>query len=193
VNELHSDTLWKTITALARKAGVKRAAVAYVSSDDLVQFGDGDLLVTVASDAAVAAGQTDAEVLARAKERGADLYSLAGLHTKVLLLDGDEPNSLRIDRHVQTRRYSLRAEVGHTCVGSRQGVKRGGHIDRGVSDRRASNDPQTRVTGNRIVAAAGNDTGPARAPLAAPTCRDGRGRTEPDYFPDLPRFRVYSR
>ena len=33
MNELHSDTLWKTVKRLARKSAVKRAAVAYVSSD----------------------------------------------------------------------------------------------------------------------------------------------------------------
>jgi hypothetical protein len=88
VNELHSDTLWKTIKQLAKKARVKRAAVAYITSDEVVQFGNEDILVTDASDAAIAAGQTDAEVLARAKERGAELYSLDSLHTKVMLLDG---------------------------------------------------------------------------------------------------------
>jgi hypothetical protein len=88
VNELHSDTLWKTVKRLARKSAVKRAAVAYVSSDEYVQFGRGDTLVTDASDGAIAGGQTDAEVLARARGQGAELYSVKGLHTKVLLLDG---------------------------------------------------------------------------------------------------------
>jgi phosphatidylserine/phosphatidylglycerophosphate/cardiolipin synthase-like enzyme len=88
VNELHSDTLWKTVKRLARKSAVKRAAVAYATSGEMVRFGEGDLLVTDASDDAIAGGQTDAEVLAWAFDRGARLYSLDGLHTKVLLLDG---------------------------------------------------------------------------------------------------------
>jgi hypothetical protein len=88
VNELHSDALWKTIRRLARKSSVKRAAVAYVTSDDMVRFGDGDILVTDASDAAIAGGQTDAEVLVRAFDRGVRLYHLDGLHAKVMLLDG---------------------------------------------------------------------------------------------------------
>jgi hypothetical protein len=88
VNELHCNTLWKTLKRLAKKSAVKRAAVAYVSSDDYVKFGQGDILVTDASDGAIAGGQTDAGVLARAKSDGAELYHLNGLHTKVLLLDG---------------------------------------------------------------------------------------------------------
>jgi hypothetical protein len=88
VNELHSDTLWKTIKRLAKKSVFKRAAVAYVNSDEQVKFGKGDILVTDASNDAIAGGQTSAEVLTRAFERGARLYSFDGLHTKVMLLDG---------------------------------------------------------------------------------------------------------
>jgi hypothetical protein len=57
----------------------------------------------------------------------------------------------------------------------------------------APNDSRARVTGTRIVAAAGDERGLAWLLLAAPTRRNGRGRTEPGYFPDFPRFRVYSR
>jgi hypothetical protein len=44
--------------------------------------------VTDASDDAIARGQTDAEVLVRAFDRGARLYHLDGLHAKVMLVDG---------------------------------------------------------------------------------------------------------
>ena len=44
---------------------------------------EGDLLITDASDGAIKSGQTSASILARAKDRGADIYSLPGLHAKL--------------------------------------------------------------------------------------------------------------
>jgi hypothetical protein len=88
MDELLSDNLWASIRRLAKKSSAKRAAVAYVTSDEHVKFGDGDVLVTDAGNKAIASGQTDAELLVRAFKRGAQLYSLPGLHTKVLLLGG---------------------------------------------------------------------------------------------------------
>ena len=88
MNELLSDNLWTTIKHLAKKSPSKRAAVAYVTSEEFVKFGDGDVLITDASDHAVSAGHTKAELLAKAFKRGAKLYSLPGLHAKVLLLGG---------------------------------------------------------------------------------------------------------
>jgi hypothetical protein len=88
MNELLSDNLWATIKRLAKKSSAKQAAVAYVTSEEFVTFADGDVLITDASDHAIAAGLTNAKVLARAFRRGAQLYSLPGLHTKVLLLGG---------------------------------------------------------------------------------------------------------
>jgi hypothetical protein len=88
MNELLSDNLWNTIKRLDKKSTAKRAAVAYVTTEAFVKFGDGDILVTDASDHAIASGQTNAPILARAYQRGAQLYSLSGLHTKVLLLNG---------------------------------------------------------------------------------------------------------
>lgn len=88
MNELLSDSLWDTIKRLGKKASSKRAAVAYVTSEEFVKFTEGDVLVTDASDHAIALGQTDAQVLANAFKRKAELYSLPGLHTKVLLLGG---------------------------------------------------------------------------------------------------------
>jgi hypothetical protein len=88
MNELLSDNLWTTIKGLAEKCRAKRAAVAYVTTDRFVKFGQGDILVTDASDHAIATGQTSAQILARAHKRGAELYSLSDLHSKVILLDG---------------------------------------------------------------------------------------------------------
>jgi hypothetical protein len=88
MNELQSDNLWATVKRLANKVPAKRAAVAYVTSEEFVQFGGGDVLVTDASDHAIEGGDTSAKVLARAFKRRAQLYSLPGLHAKVLLLSG---------------------------------------------------------------------------------------------------------
>jgi hypothetical protein len=88
MNELLSDNLWAVIKQLGKKASARRAAVAYVTSEEFVKFSEGDVLVTDASDHAIAMGQTDAQVLANAFKRGAQLYSIPGLHTKVLLLGG---------------------------------------------------------------------------------------------------------
>ena len=86
MNRIISHNLWPTISKLAKNS-VKRGAIAYVSNDDHLKFGDGDLLVCDASPAAIKAAQTDARVLKRAFDRGAAVYSLAGLHAKILLLN----------------------------------------------------------------------------------------------------------
>lgn len=70
---------------LGRHRHEKRAAVAYVTSDEDVAFCKGDILIVDASDAMIAGGQTDAEVLCRAFARGALLYNLQGLHAKLFL------------------------------------------------------------------------------------------------------------
>lgn len=88
MNELQCDSLWATIKKLAKKPGPKRAAVAYVTSDEDVRFSQGDILVTDASDAAIASGQTNAILLDESYQRGAELYSIAGLHCKVLVIGG---------------------------------------------------------------------------------------------------------
>ena len=88
MNELLCDKLWPTVKQLARRSKSRRAAVAYVTSEEFVKFGEGDLLVVDASNQAIKSGQTDAAVLAGMSKRGAELYSLEGLHGKLLLLDG---------------------------------------------------------------------------------------------------------
>jgi hypothetical protein len=87
VLRIHSDDLWSVAAGLSKRSRKRIAAVAYVSSDAHVRFGRGDVLVTDASDVNVAAGLTSATVLRGAFERGARVYSLAGLHAKVLCLD----------------------------------------------------------------------------------------------------------
>jgi hypothetical protein len=86
MNRLLSHNLWPTLSKLA-KGAAKRAAIAYVSSDEHIQFGDGDILICDASPNAVKAGQTVAAVLKRAYDRKATLFSLPGLHAKIVLLN----------------------------------------------------------------------------------------------------------
>ena len=69
MDELLSDNLWPTIKRLAKRSSSKRAAVAYVTSEEYVEFGEGDVLVTDASHEAIASGQTNAKLLERAFER----------------------------------------------------------------------------------------------------------------------------
>jgi hypothetical protein len=88
MDQLCSDDLWPVIERLAGESVKKQAAVAYVTTDRLVRFGRGDVLITDASDQSIAAGQTSARIISEANNRGAQVYSLPGLHAKILLLDG---------------------------------------------------------------------------------------------------------
>jgi len=87
LNRLVSGDLWKEISRLAKSSQRRQAALAYVSTDDQIRFQEGDLLIVDASDASIAGGNTSARVLSRALRNGVELYSLANLHAKVLLLD----------------------------------------------------------------------------------------------------------
>ena len=87
MNELLSASLWPRIRKLAKSSRRKKAAIAYVTDDRFIKFGEGDVLITDASDAAIKAGQTDAQLLKRAYGRKANLFSLEGLHGKIYVLD----------------------------------------------------------------------------------------------------------
>lgn len=85
--ELLSSTLWPRVRKIAKNARKKQAAVAYVTDDRFIKFGDGDSLITDASDASIKAGQTCAKLLNRAFSRGATIHSIAGLHAKLFVFD----------------------------------------------------------------------------------------------------------
>lgn len=87
MNELLTHNLWKLVRRQAKISKKKACAIAYVTDDRHIKFGKGDTLVVDASDEAIGAGQTDASLIARALKRKASLYSLGGLHAKVLVLD----------------------------------------------------------------------------------------------------------
>jgi hypothetical protein len=85
MQRIFSDGLWNEIKRLAGSRGKQRAAVAYVSDDTIVKFGEGDLLVADATDGAISSGQTSALLIEKAFERGTQVFSLEGLHSKVML------------------------------------------------------------------------------------------------------------
>ncbi len=75
---------------MRRKAAAsksKRVAIAYVTDAELLPLQSGDVLVTDASDAAIAGSRTSAAVLAKYLELGVELFSLDNLHAKVAVLD----------------------------------------------------------------------------------------------------------
>lgn len=80
-----SQGLWKAAAAAAKKAKLRRGAIAYVTRD-LVGFRKGDALVVNACKNAIASGETDAKLLRTLLERGVNLYSCPDLHAKILLL-----------------------------------------------------------------------------------------------------------
>lgn len=77
MNRFVSKDLWPLMKKLSR-GNAKHAAIAYVASDSHLAFGDGDVLVTDASNALIEGGQTSARVLQTAHAKGAKLYSLRG-------------------------------------------------------------------------------------------------------------------
>jgi len=85
MNTLLTDNLWPNLAALAETGDPKKAAVAYVTNDDYLQFGEGEVLVVDASDRAIQQGSTSAEILVRAFERGASIYSFEHLHAKIVV------------------------------------------------------------------------------------------------------------
>lgn len=87
MNEILSSTLWPRLKKLAKTAHKKFAAVAYVTDDDAVKFGKGDVLITDASDEAIKTGQTSAAVLNAAWKRKASIFSIPKLHAKLYIFD----------------------------------------------------------------------------------------------------------
>lgn len=78
--------LWKVIRAQAKRAKVRKAAVAYVTRD-LIRMRRGDILIVDASPGRVSGGDTDAKVLRTLHRKGVAIYDCGALHAKVLLLD----------------------------------------------------------------------------------------------------------
>jgi hypothetical protein len=88
MHSLVSAGLWNEISALAENAVEKQAAIAYVTTEEYIKFTEGDTLIVDAANDTIRTGQTSAKVLAEALKNKVALYSCAGLHAKVLLIDG---------------------------------------------------------------------------------------------------------
>jgi hypothetical protein len=86
--KLHCSDLWDEISKLTQTSKRRQAAVAYVSSDSVIMFGEGDTLVVDASVDKIKGGLTAAKVLDKAFRRGAELFSCPNLHAKVYVFDG---------------------------------------------------------------------------------------------------------
>ena len=87
MSALVSQGLWPRLLELSRETQQKRAAIAYVTSDEHIRFQYGDTLICDASDSAIASGTTNARVIETAFRNGARLYSLENLHAKILVFD----------------------------------------------------------------------------------------------------------
>lgn len=81
------DEVWTEISSLSSGCERRRAAVSYVTSDAILKFASADLLVLDASEDTVKRGATSARVIKRAIDRGATVYSIDHLHSKVMLFD----------------------------------------------------------------------------------------------------------
>lgn len=84
---IKSDDLWLELERLASSAKSIKAAVAYVSDDTCISFGEDDTLVVDASDASIAGARTSVNTLKTAYKKGAKLYSCDTLHGKVIVFD----------------------------------------------------------------------------------------------------------
>lgn len=83
---LLSDDLWKDLSARSADHQRIRAAIAYVTTSYL-DFRAGDILVCDASDDAIKGGLTSAATLRSFTDKGAEVYSYDGLHSKVAVID----------------------------------------------------------------------------------------------------------
>jgi hypothetical protein len=84
LREIITGRTWKRVSVQARSAPTRRAAIAYVTTND-VGLRSGDTLVTDASLGSIRAGHTDAKLLLKLYDEGVAIYSLEGLHSKVVL------------------------------------------------------------------------------------------------------------
>lgn len=77
--------VWTEASRLIKHSDTKIAAIAYVTKGTPLKFGDGDVLICDASDAAIRSGATDGEIIRKFHKDGAELYSCQNLHAKVLI------------------------------------------------------------------------------------------------------------
>lgn len=84
---LHTDNLWKKIISMKKKSSSFKAAIGYLSSDDILPFNEGDIIVCDASDAKIKNGNTSAKLIKELIQKGCLIYSFEGLHSKLYVYD----------------------------------------------------------------------------------------------------------
>lgn len=84
---IYSEKLWENLSNLSKKSQFRRAAISYVSSDEDLEFLEGDLLIVNASDHVIESGGTSADLLEKLLKKGVILYSNSTLHTKLIIFD----------------------------------------------------------------------------------------------------------
>jgi hypothetical protein len=85
MDKILTNNSWSTISSQIPKHSPKFAAIAYVSKNSPLEFGDGDVLICNASAAAISNGNTDARTLLTFKKNGARIFSCENLHAKVVV------------------------------------------------------------------------------------------------------------
>lgn len=85
MDKVLTDNIWQQVAPIVRKEKRKVAALAYVTSDTYIKFGKGDTLICDASDHKIKNGETSAKILKKFFKSGAQLFSCANLHAKVLV------------------------------------------------------------------------------------------------------------
>jgi hypothetical protein len=84
LQQVLTDKIWREVAKRARSEQSRKAAIAYVTTDD-VGLCAGDVLITDASSHAIRSGQTDARLLRKLHDAGVVIYCREGLHSKVAL------------------------------------------------------------------------------------------------------------
>jgi hypothetical protein len=82
LQQVLTDKVWRDVAKRARSAPSRKAAIAYVTTDDM-GLRAGDVLITDASIRAIRSGQTDAKLLRKLHDAGVVIYCREGLHSKV--------------------------------------------------------------------------------------------------------------
>jgi len=83
------ESLWPTITKLARKSRRRHIAVAYLGrgANRILPLSKGDSLLVDMSENTVRSGQTDPKEIEKYFKKGVDLFTCSNLHAKVYVFD----------------------------------------------------------------------------------------------------------
>ena len=109
MDRILTNNIWAQVSKELRKAN-KIAALAYVSSDEFVTFGEGNLLICDASIKAISTGQTSAALLRKFYNNSAELFNYPNLHSKVVLFGNNAlvgSNNLSISSSYMLREIAL--------------------------------------------------------------------------------------